>query len=201
MEKIDAIIYINLNDRKDRFQQINQEFEKMGFDKNKIYRYPGIRLQILGCTLSHLDVIKMAKKNNFKNIMIFEDDYEFLIDKEKFNYLINRLFKEDPDFDVVMLSYNQLISESHSEILNKTISSLTASAYIVNYKIYDSLIKMYEEAIHYLIRFAINPTQFFNDSYWFKLQKISKWYQFKSKIGRQRESYSDMARKIVKYDI
>jgi glycosyl transferase family 25 len=201
MENIDAIIYINLNDRKDRFQQINQEFEKMGFDKNKIHRYPGIRLEILGCTLSHLDVIKMAKKNNFKNIMIFEDDYEFLIDKEKFNYLINRLFKEDPDFDVVMLSYNQLISESHSEILNKTISSLTASGYIVNYKIYDSLIKMYEEAIHYLIRFAINPAQFFNDSYWFKLQKIYKWYQFKSKIGRQRESYSDMTRKIVKYDI
>ena len=39
---------------------------------------------IIGCTQSHLEIIKMAKQNNYKNILILEDDFTFTVSKDKF---------------------------------------------------------------------------------------------------------------------
>ena len=38
-------------------------------------------------------------------MLIFEDDFYFVISKEELEEQLERLFTEKPDFDVVMLSY------------------------------------------------------------------------------------------------
>lgn len=199
MENIDAIVYINLDKRKDRLEEINEEFKKMDFDFSKIIRFSAIEINHIGCSLSHLEVIKFVKKHNFKNVLVLEDDFEFLVDKKELNETLNKFFKDESDFDVVMLSYNPLIYEEHSDILNKAINITTASGYIVNNHFYDKLIKNYEDALMYIRKLDI-PELHYTDAYWFKLQKISKWYLFKKRIGKQRESYSDLVKKIVDYN-
>ena len=75
------IYYINLNKRPDRREHIEKELN--AFD----LRYEAIETKgfgIHGCGLSHLNVIKMAKENNYENVLILEDDFTFLVSKEEF---------------------------------------------------------------------------------------------------------------------
>ena len=79
-EKIDGIFYINLDHRTDRRAEIEGELSR--FDL-KFERFPAIAHKIggVGCGTSHLEVIKLAKKRGYKNVVIFEDDIEFIVDK------------------------------------------------------------------------------------------------------------------------
>ena len=63
-------------------------------------------MDIIGCTQSHLEIIKMAKQNNYKNILILEDDFTFTVSKDIFEEQIDLLFKSNVNFDICMLSYN-----------------------------------------------------------------------------------------------
>lgn len=72
---------INLDNRKDRWELANAEFERAGIHPQRFsaitHKYPP-----RGCYLSHLAILKEAEKQN-KNVFIFEDDIEF-IDIEKY---------------------------------------------------------------------------------------------------------------------
>jgi glycosyl transferase family 25 len=65
--------YINLSDRKIRNQNTKKELEFLGFD---IERFEAIRSDDgrIGCSLSHLAILEMAKKNELPMVLICEDD-------------------------------------------------------------------------------------------------------------------------------
>ncbi len=80
----DAVFLINLDERQDRLNESIQEFKKYELQLN-IFRFPAIKYNIrhpmvgrAGCFASHRAVIQHAKNNNFKNILVFEDDFMFL---------------------------------------------------------------------------------------------------------------------------
>ena len=91
---------INLDRRKDKWEQCQDEFIKhdiqnviriSGVDgnpenlPNKMIREPIITN--IGCTLSHLNILKYAQEKNLENIVVFEDDCVFVDDfNQKFNY-------------------------------------------------------------------------------------------------------------------
>ena len=78
---ISHIFYINLDYREDRREEIESELAKYEL-LEKSERFPGIRVVnqgILGCTKSHLGVIKLAKERGYKNVLILEDDFEFVL--------------------------------------------------------------------------------------------------------------------------
>lgn len=83
---IDKIIYINLDHRTDRKDEIEGELEKFNLlEKSERYSAICIKEQgILGCTMSHLEVFKLAKARQYNNVLILEDDFQFLISKEEF---------------------------------------------------------------------------------------------------------------------
>jgi hypothetical protein len=39
-----------------------------------------------------------------------------------------------------------------------------------------------------------------NDQIW-KLLQGGKWFIFNERIGRQREGYSDLSKRVIKYDV
>ena len=59
--KISNVLYINLNKRKDRLEHVKKELLKIGITGE---RFPAIKLTNgrLGCSMSHLKCIEMAKK-------------------------------------------------------------------------------------------------------------------------------------------
>jgi GR25 family glycosyltransferase involved in LPS biosynthesis len=188
---IDHIFYINLEHRQDRKEEFENEMKIMNL---KSERFEAIKCNpgIAGCGYSHLAVLKLAKERKYKNVLIFEDDFTFLVDKETFEKELEKFFEEIKEFDVCMLSYSLVRHESISNItsINKVIEAQTASGYIVHERFYDSLIKLYEEAIPILERTNIHWV-YANDQCWKSLQPASLWYAFKTRIGKQRPGYSD----------
>jgi GR25 family glycosyltransferase involved in LPS biosynthesis len=77
----DEIYVINLDRRKDRLEHAMLEFEKVGI-ADRVQRYSAIEHKDgrIGLIKSNLDILKKAKERKLKNVLIFEDDFEFLID-------------------------------------------------------------------------------------------------------------------------
>ena len=102
---IDKVIYLNLDKRTDRRNEIEGELNKLDID---YIRFSAIENKNgpIGCCESHLEIIKLARKNEYKNVLIFEDDFTLLVTKEQFYEEMNKLFSSNVNFDVCLLAYN-----------------------------------------------------------------------------------------------
>ena len=194
---IDKIIYINLDKRTDRRDEIEKELNNFNLSYE---RYPAIyKTGAVGCAQSHLNVLKLAKERGYKNVLILEDDFTFLVSKEEFESNLKSFFEKFPNYDVCMLSYRlHKFEEIKEECVNRLLFSQTASGYLVNSNYYDKLIDLYEKAIPLLEKTG-EHWNYANDIVWKDLQKTDKWYYFKTRIGKQRAGYSDHANKVVDF--
>lgn len=189
--------YINLDSRPDRREQIESECSKMGI---QVERFPAIvhsQGPALGCTASHLQVLKLARERGLPRVMVFEDDFVWLVSKET---LVNTLACLPPEFDVVMLGYCILREEPYTTMFGRTLEAQAGSGYIVHQKAYDSLIARWEEG---LALFERNPHQhwnYINDQYWKALQPRLRWYHTLPRLGKQRASWSDLTNAFVDYN-
>lgn len=202
MNNIDRIFYINLEKRNDRYDQINNEFVKLNLDNKIIERYDAVYIPhhtCLGCTISHLNVLKISRERNYKNVLIFEDDFEFLVDEQTFKDGIYNFFKKGLDFKVVMLSYHINHKEYYDDLVSITHDAQTASGYIVNSKYYDEIIDCLENGAK-MLELTGEHWHYINDQVWKSLQKDNKWFIFNNRIGKQRESFSDLTGQIVNYN-
>jgi len=200
MNHIDHTVYINLQKREDRKQHIETmlsaynitatRFDAVEHSPNGSER--GVPLAgLYGCGQSHLAVLKLARDNGWKNILILEDDIIFNLPKQEFEQNIERLFTEGPEFDVFMLDINLQRSEPTShEWLTRVLYAHCAGAYIVNQHYYQKLIDLYEWALPLLLETGAHWI-YANDAVWGRLQEADKWYTFQTQICKQMSGYSD----------
>ena len=195
MDKFGGVYVINLDRRTDRLAEFTAEMDKIGLP---FKRFAGIDrgLGILGCGLSHLAVLKEAKSLGLKNVLIFEDDFTFLVEKDIFWKKIEAFFETQDFFDVCMLGFNIQASRPHSSLLVKVLEAQTASAYIVNQCFYDQLINLYEQAMPLLANTGYHWV-YANDQVWKILQPRANWFAFKERLGRQRPSWSDNSNAFI----
>jgi len=189
---LDAIFYINLDKRTDRKEEIEEELKKMELTAERfsaIERPPPNG--IVGCGLSHLAVIKTAKERGYKNVLILEDDFVFIVDKPVFEETLSELFEKAPNFDVCFISYC-LEEEQKSEFsfLKKVRFSSTASGYIINSHYYDAIIELYEWAFP-LLEATGRHWLYANDQVWRVLQSYDNWYCTIPRLGVQSDGFSD----------
>jgi glycosyl transferase family 25 len=199
-ENIEKIMYINLNKRIDRRVQIENELNNYDL---KYERFEAIEVPdfgILGCGKSHLNVLKIARENGYKNILILEDDFMFIVSKEELEQELSYFFSFNPNYDVCMISYgvNSFENTQHDNIL-RIKKAHTASGYIVNQKYYDVLINLYEEALPLLESTRMHWV-YANDVIWHQLQLKDNWYCLSKRIGKQRAGYSDNSNRYEDYD-
>ena len=71
--------YINLDSRRDRKIQMEQQLNDLGFN-SIVERFSAIKMEngAVGCSISHLKCLEMANKNKWGHVMILEDDLIFL---------------------------------------------------------------------------------------------------------------------------
>jgi GR25 family glycosyltransferase involved in LPS biosynthesis len=60
-----------------------------------IQKKPGI----VGCGYSHLAVLKLAKERKYESVLILEDDFQFLVNKEELDFELTRFFETVKEFD------------------------------------------------------------------------------------------------------
>lgn len=189
MEHFGGVYFINLAKRVDRKIQIEKELESVdlvGERFEAIEHSPGI----VGCGYSHLAVLKLARDCGLENVLIFEDDFEFLVDKDVFWSNINQFFEKHLPYDVLMFSYNIEKMRPVDDLIFKVDATTTASAYVVHSYFYDTLIELYETYLP-LLKSTGKHWIYANDQIWKKLQPTAAWYAFNVRLGRQRGSYSD----------
>jgi GR25 family glycosyltransferase involved in LPS biosynthesis len=134
MDKIDMLYYINLDYRVDRKLEFLDWVEQSGFPEEKVERIQAVATPgrgHVGCLLSHIKVIDTFLASSHKVCMLFEDDYQPLKVGEFWSD-IRRIFDSSVDFDIVMLSYNELKSEeTEVPFLHKVNHSFTASGLLI----------------------------------------------------------------------
>lgn len=186
-------VYINLDTRTDRREQIEAECARMEIP---VERFPACRdiTPAHGCTRSHLSVLKLARDRKLPAVLIFEDDFEFVVPKE----VVDDVFAHLPlDYDVVMLSYNLLRSEPYNDRFVRALEVQTASGYLVHSRFYDRLIATLEEGYAMFLKHPEVHWLYINDQFWKGLQPVSRWYATRIRIGKQRAGWSDLGQKFV----
>jgi len=190
---VDKVIYINLEKRLDRKQHIERALSI--FEKDKIIRFNAIAIEgngMLGCVLSHIEVLKLAEKNSWNNVLVLEDDTTWN-DSATGYYLISSLIKNP--YDVIMLGGSFALCDEETYKLHH---AQTTSSYIVNKAYISRLRRNFEESskLYYLHKndcYAL-------DIYWKKLQKEDNWYIINPPIMYQMSCYSDLQNKDTNYE-
>jgi glycosyl transferase family 25 len=197
---IDKIFYINLDKRTDRREEIEADLVKYNLEAERfsgIYHDPGI----VGCGKSHLAVMKLAKERGYKNVLILEDDFTFLMPKEELEQALDTFFTSGMEYDVCMLCCNivHYEEEQPTPYLRRIIEASNASAYIINGNYLDKIIELYEWALPLLEETGMHWV-YANDQVWKSLQKTDKWFVFHPRLGKQKSGYSDNAKRFMDYD-
>ena len=203
---VDIIYYINLDHREDRKKELNQWISDSKYD-GKIERISAIYNEskgYIGCTMSHIKALETFIESEYETCIIYEDDYQ-PINVENYWGNINKITK-NIKFDAILLSYNDYnleISESGYGFMKKVTFTYTASGYMIQKPFARILLETFKECLFLCLEEEKstnhNTERYCIDVYWMKLMKMYNFYCFYPRIGKQRESYSDIIKQIIDY--
>jgi len=194
-EFVDKFIYINLDHRQDRRDIMSKFFKDGQIPLEKVVRFPAIKRShgALGALESHAEVLKLAKKEGWKNILILEDDMEWVDFKE--GYLRLEELTNLPDWNVILL-----VGWYYEYKFPRVYFSNNCGAYLVNQGYYDTLLRNRETSIFKLTRglgFDWRNKKYNADVYWNELMKKDVWYGLNPCICRQVDGFSDINNRII----
>ena len=202
---LEHVVYINLDHRADRRTSIEAECAKVGLPTP--VRFPAVQCDpgSLGCTLSHLGVLRQAKAAGWDHVLVLEDDFTFQ-DPDTAAAKLDRAIEGTP-YDVLCLGYvvsevasgKKPVREEVSADLDRIWPVQTTVGYLVHHGFYDTLIANFQEAAR--LHVATGNDQYCVDQHWRQLQPDSKWYCFRPRLGRQLPGYSDIEGRVVDYEI
>jgi hypothetical protein len=199
-DKIDAYIYINLENREDRKKLLLDEFKKLDIPEDKIRKISGVRIPKngnKGCVQSHILALQMAKMNKWKNVAIFEDDTEITVDVDTFKNMITDAMSVN-NWDVIILhGANQSVKgeiENHPE-LHYLKHSTQSTAYIIKDTYYDKLLNLFIHCNDMMSKDhwdSKGHEAYALDQQWNKLVEKDNWIGFKKNLLKQRNISSSM---------
>ena len=177
---------------------VHTQMEKMGIQAE---RFTAIRTKdgAVGCSMSHIKCLELAKERDWEHVFICEDDILFT-NKDVF---IDSMIKFDnnvKEWDVCLVSGNNAPPYTQvSEYCVKIQNCRTTTGYIVKKHYYDKLITNFREGLQQLIREPTNKQQYAIDMYWNRIQRYDKWFLIIPLTVVQEEGYSDVENRDVDY--
>lgn len=212
-----GIFCINLRSRADRWEECRLEFKKQKIKKViRIDGVPGIppglkkygnmgvssnrgvktseefnrnRLKgRIGCLMSHLKVIKKAKKEKLNRILILEDDVQFVPNVQlRFDEIVPRIPEE---WQLLYLGGNEKGKQQRvNDSVVKVSNMLMAHAIGIDSSVYDELIEM------------LSACSVPVDVYYAELQKKHLCFAVDPYLAWQRTSWSDGDQRFRIYDL
>ena len=213
---IDAVIYINLDSRKDRDEEIKAEMSRIGIPEDKIHRLSAVKRSwgALGCSLSHIACLKTIQERGWGRTLVLEDDAGFedgddarwsagvkdirsMVESSGVSNLDSRWdviflggFVRDPD-GPQKTEYNTLF---------RTRNTSCTHAYIVRGAYAPKLREHTEVAVQMMMKNAPNVKQFNLDNAWSAMMAEDRWFISIPTLAFQRESFSDIEGKNANAD-
>jgi glycosyl transferase family 25 len=165
----------------------------------KIERFEAIENEsgAVGCTLSHIQCLKLAIERDYENVMIIEDDIYFT-QPEWIKKQWSKIF--DYDFDVFMLGMNLFDFEPVDQNIIRMLGGGTTTGYIVKKHYYEKLLANYKQGLELLFKTG-NKSQYCIDSYAIRtLHHVDRWLAFSNLTVSQVQDYSNIEKRVVNYD-
>lgn len=201
MEKIlQHVLYINLNDRKDRLKHVTEELQKIGITNPE--RFPAVKVNAgnIGCTLSHICCIELAKNRDWPHVFICEDDITF-INPTIFLNSLKQFIDYNVEWDVLIIGGNNSPPFFiRNDFCARVMNIQTTTGYIVKREYYDVLLSNFKEGLSLLMKEPEKKRQFSIDIYWKMLQYKDQWYCLLPLTVVQYADYSDIEKRIVNYE-
>ena len=198
IEDIKHSFYINLASRPDRKQHVESQLNTIGINAE---RFNAVKLSngAIGCSMSHLKCLEIAKKNDWPHLLIIEDDIKFL-DPELFKSQLNKFLSNHKSWDVVLIGGNNIPPYTKiDDTCVKVTSCQTTTGYLVNSHYFETLIDNFRYGIKKLIEFPQQHIIYAIDKHWFQLQKRDNWFLIIPLTVTQREDYSDIEKRPTNY--
>jgi GR25 family glycosyltransferase involved in LPS biosynthesis len=195
-------IFINLDARTDRLAHFEKEWAKLDVGVQPT-RLNAVRLQkgAIGCSLSHIKALELAKANGWPYALICEDDMT-LVDAGRLRKQVEAFLQESGRvWDVVLLGGNnwppfEPVDDSCIRIHNCN----TTVAYLVRAEYYDTMLANFKEGAQQFMRSADKPFLYAIDIWWKQLQIRDRWFLLTPPSVSQWEgSWSDVEGRPVSY--
>ena len=194
----DKTYVINMKNRFDRMQRSNKRLKSLGINYNmfeavdghSVCRHKNLMPGEVGCYMSHFNILKDANQNNYKSILVLEDDVVFVDD------MIDKFFegyKHIPsDWEMIYLGCNH--NKPYTRINDKVVKcnhAFTTSAMIIRNTIFERLLTECSNMTKQIdVVFA--DMQF---------QGKLKAYAFHPWLMYQEDGWSDIQGRNVNYDV
>lgn len=199
MELFKNTLFINLEHRTDRLESVNKELAKLGITGE---RFNAIKTRVgaIGCTLSHIKCLEIAKERGYEYVFICEDDICFL-QPEVLKHSIQQFYENTTiEWDVLLIGGNNVPPyEKTTDYCIRVSNCQTTTGYIAKKSYYDTLITNFRDSVSNLIREPGNARQYALDIYWKRLQHVHRWYMLYPFTVVQLDGYSDIENRLVDY--
>jgi glycosyl transferase, family 25 len=197
LSKIIKMVYINLDNRRDRYDHMESELKRIGLHSFK--RFSAIKRNngALGCALSHLGVLKEWDTNKYPYILVCEDDIRFEVDiRELFELINNFIF--DSSLDILCLGNVAQNKYSYNNYFKISNNIQTTSCYLVKKTMKVPLINSINTSIK-LLENEIDHQIAAIDITWKSLQNKFNFAIPNNIALIQIESFSDIRNSLVNY--
>ena len=194
MELLANTLFINLKHRTDRLKHATDEFDKLGIYAERI---DAIKHEngAIGCTLSHIKCLELAKERDYDCAFICEDDIEFTnLDLFKEN-LTKFNSNSKLNWDMLIVGGNNAPPYQQVEdYCARVFYCRTTTGYVVKKHMYDVLIDNFKEGVKLLTadQTPEGKKKYAIDMYWQRLQYQYYWYMITPPTVTQYTSYSDI---------
>ena len=190
------IYYINLAHRTDRNDHAFKQIQSIGCT--------GIRVEAveckqgaIGCAMSHIRCLELAKEQKMPFICIVEDDIEFT-EPDQFQSQLHAFLSTNVAWDVLLLGTNMGPPFDKEEGYLRVFNAQTTTGYIVKQHYYDTLLNCFKTSVGRLIH-DYNVRLYAIDIQWKTLQQKDRWYVLYPLTVIQRDDYSDIEKRHVQY--
>lgn len=196
-DRVDAVLYINLDDRQDRRRQIKDLLlKKLGLPSSMVRRVPAVKDSpgFKGCTLSHMKALQIAIEEKMEFVCLVEDDLMLHTPGPDFHRRLNEAWEKlQEDFDVIYLSMTPIDLEEQDHPgsgFHRVRQALGMPGLVVHHRYFQKLMSIYQSALkegkpHDLVTQLHQPTD--------------HWYGFFPQLARQRPGFSDIENKTNNY--
>jgi len=192
-QQLDQILYINLDDRRDRRTHMETLLSQtLGVPTDRFERVAAVRDSPgwKGCAQSHVKAVELALERQYHYVCILEDDFCPL--SVEFSASLETAWATLPsDFHVLMLGLTPIrLQRIQKDPLYRVRQALAMPGYIVAREYLPVLLKTFRQALA-----EQQPIDLLTQ----RLQASDRWYGFFPPIARQLPGFSDIENRHTDY--
>ena len=203
MELFKHTFFINLEQRKDRLDNVLSEFNKMGINGERINAVKS-KVGGIGCTLSHIRCLEEAKKRGYEHVFICEDDIKFT-NPELFKQQLQKFSdNKEIQWDVLLIGANVVPPYQRvGDYCARVFSAQTTTGFVVKKEMYDVLLENFKESCNLQMKNPGSPgvsNPYALDIWWKRLQPQYFWWIITPLTVTQYENFSEIENRTTNYD-